>query len=165
MSSVNFKLAANFFAYGALIGISGYQTFAAGIIAYRALPINMFGALQHKTFPVYFGLQAALSLIVLATIPFKSDNTYERVTMAFNLVSSLFNLFVIVPKTTKIKRSRDQQMEIEGKSYKDPDVSDTMKALNEDFKKLHGRSMLANFGLIISTLVYGIMFVSQISVN
>ena len=85
--------------------------------------------------------------------------------MAFNFVSSLFNLFVIVPKTTKIKRSRDQQMEIEGKSYKDPDVSDTMKALNEDFKKLHGRSMLANFGLIISTLVYGIMFVSQISVN
>lgn len=71
-------------------------------------------------------------------------------------VTSVINMAYCGPKSNDIKAKRDRQMEIEGKTYKDPTASEDMKALNRQFGKLHGISVSLNLVGWVSMLVYGI---------
>lgn len=163
MVSSSLKLATHFFAYSGLFGMTCYQSFYAGITAYRAIPLDMFGKLQHKIFPGYFAIQSALSALLLISTPFKLT-TAAKASLGASLIGALVNLIVIMPKTHTIIVAREAQMEKEGKGYKDPTASDDMKALNKKFAKLHGISMLFNLGLLLGTFYYGYYFNSKLIV-
>lgn len=163
MVSPGFKLATHFFAYSGLFGMTCYQSFYAGIVSYRAIPLEMFGKLQHKIFPGYFAIQTALSALLIVSTPF-TLTTAAKVSLGASLVGALVNLAIIMPKTHKIIVAREAQMEKEGKGYKDPTASDDMKALNKKFAKLHGISMLFNLGLLFGTFYYGYFFNSKLIV-
>lgn len=155
---VDLRGAVNFFAYSGLFGVTCYQSFFAGIVAYRALPVEMFGKLQHRVFPGYFKIQTALTAVVLATVPFQGDNKIEYSALAVNLISALYNLLYIMPRAHVIIEKREEQQKIEGKGYKDPDASQTMKDLNAAFAALHAKSMIANVAVIVGTFTYGTLF-------
>lgn len=71
-------------------------------------------------------------------------------------VTSAINMAILGPKSNVIKAKRDRQMEIEGKSYKDPTASEDMKALNRQFGKLHGMSVSLNLVGWVAMVLYGV---------
>ena len=101
------------------------QSFVGGIVAYKALPRPQFASLQQKIFPIYFSLQTALPVVLALTYPgLKTplgtasglNGTLAEVNRWSVLVplltiftTSLANLLVIGPATTKIMQERKQQ--------------------------------------------------------
>lgn len=102
-----------------------FQTFVGGIVAFRALPRPQFSTLQASVFPVYFGLQTVLPLVVAATYPGektpygaaasgivgllsdeKHINTLPLLTV---FVSGLLNLMIVGPATSRKMNQRKQQ--------------------------------------------------------
>lgn len=157
-------LPVHFFSYGTLLGVSLYQSFYAGITAYKALPYEMFSKLQQKIFPGYFTIQTVLSAALLATSPFKLQGP------ALYALSTIFGtaaieLFVILPKAAKIGLARMAQMEKEGKDARDPTASDDMKAIHKQFKKMHSVSVLVSMATVIAELYYGAYFVNRVSIQ
>lgn len=76
--------------------------------------------------------------------------------LGISLVGSIANMLWLGPTTRDIQnRSREQEAK-EGKSCKDPNVSDEMKAINKEFGKIHGYSVIFNMGTFLGLLVYGI---------
>ncbi|KAI5838939.1 hypothetical protein DFP73DRAFT_562699 [Morchella snyderi] len=153
-------------AFGTLFGAEFYQTFISGVVAYRALPRPMFSQLQQKALPVFFTLQSILPVALLATHPTASavsllstSSPYfynTTIPIMVTLSSSLMNLFIVGPATTKIMKERRIQETKEGKKYYDEGPkSEAMQKLNSRFGKVHGiSSMLALVGLL-ATGAYG----------
>ncbi|EDR15417.1 uncharacterized protein LACBIDRAFT_321220 [Laccaria bicolor S238N-H82] len=125
------------------IYLLGYAwLFGMCVIAYRTLPRQQFGALQHKTFPVYFVKSIALSAGLLTIWILNHPDVlkhYARpniadVAQAYALLtvflSQSFNYFVIGPMTSKTMFKRHRLEKEEGKSYNESGVSSQMKALN-----------------------------------
>ncbi|KAH9487073.1 Transmembrane protein 205 [Psilocybe cubensis] len=154
--------------YAWLFGMSVWVTFFGGIIAYRALPRHQFGALQHKTFPVYFVLSMLLSSGLMAIWTFKHPDILvylarpnvadvaQFYALATVFSSQALNYFVIGPLTSKTMFQRQRLEKEEGKVYNDPGVSDEMKALNRRFGSLHGISSLANLGAVLALGFHGL---------
>jgi len=154
--------------YGWVFGMSIWVTFFGGFIAFKALPRHQFGALQHKTFPVYFILCILLSgsLLTLWTythpeIATHWDQPYlADVAQAYTLATALFsqglNYFVILPVTSKTSSQRFRLEKEEGKASNEPGVSAEMKALNRRFGMLHGISSLANLVAVIALGFHGL---------
>lgn len=118
-------------AYGTYLGTTFFQSFVAGPVAYRALPRPMFARLQEKLTPVLFTVQSLASALVILTFPgertaigttrgprmnagisglFDSTN-FGSVTMPLLIVlgTSIANLAVVGPMTTKIMKQRHHQ--------------------------------------------------------
>ncbi|KAF6766083.1 hypothetical protein DFP72DRAFT_6660 [Ephemerocybe angulata] len=154
--------------YAWLFGMSLWISFFGGVIAFRALPRQQFGALQHKTFPVYFVQSILLSGALLAAWVFKHPDVathalkpwYVDVFQAYALGTVLvcqgLNYFVIGPMTSKIMFQRHKQEKEEGKVYNEPGVSAEMKALNRRFGSLHGISSLFNLFSVIALGIHGL---------
>ncbi|KAJ7693666.1 hypothetical protein B0H17DRAFT_1059434 [Mycena rosella] len=155
-------------AYGWLFGMSLWISFFGGVIAYRTLPRAQFGALQHKTFPVYFVLSIALgsTLLGLWTLdhpvvlthyasPLVAD-VFQAYTLISVILSQASNYFVVGPLTSKTMFERMRMEKDEGKTYNESGVSDKMKALNRRFGMLHGVSSLANLGAVIALGFHGL---------
>lgn len=154
--------------YAWLFGMSLWITFFGGVIAYKSLPRHQFGALQHKTFPVYFVLSMLLSSGLLAIWTLKHPDVLVHLTrpnvadvaqfyaLATVLSSQSFNYLVVGPLTSKTMFQRQKLEKEEGKVYSDPEVSADMKALNRRFGMLHGISSLANMGAIIALGFHGL---------
>ncbi|KAI0029990.1 hypothetical protein K488DRAFT_55175 [Vararia minispora EC-137] len=154
--------------YSFLFGMSFWVTFFGGVIAFRALPRQMFGALQHRTFPVYFNMTIALSAPLAAYWTYTHPAVLEHylnprvadVAQAYALgvvfLSQALNAFVIGPLTSKTMFKRHKLEKKEGKQYNEPGVSDEMKALNRTFGQLHGWSSLLNLGVVIALGFHGL---------
>ncbi|KAG1783708.1 hypothetical protein EV702DRAFT_957931 [Suillus placidus] len=164
--------------YGWLYGMSVWVSFFGGIIALRALPRHQFGALQHKTFPVYFSSSIGLSLALLGfwayahpglldniNSPLRADVAQAYVLGTVIVLQSCNQLVVgpmtsrqalnfHVPNSTMFQRHKLEKEE--GKSYNEPGVSAQMKALNAKFGMLHGISSLANLGAVIALTFHGL---------
>jgi len=155
-------------AYGWLLGMSIWVSFFAGTIAYRTLPRQQFGALQHKIFPVYF-----LSSIVLASgllgiwtynHPHILDHWHRLavpdVAQFYTILTVILtqgsNHFVVGPMTSRTMFKRHKLERAEGKDHHDKDASNDLKALNRQFAMLHGVSSLANLFSIIALLFHGL---------
>ncbi|KAF4623460.1 hypothetical protein D9613_001682 [Agrocybe pediades] len=155
-------------AYAWLFGMSVWISFFGGIIAFKSLPRHQFGALQHKTFPVYFVISIILSSSLIGTWIFKHPDVVEQLTsptiadvaqlyaLATVLLSQASNYFIIGPMTSKTMFQRQRLEKEEGKTYSDPGVSVEMKALNRRFGALHGISSLANLAAIIALIFHGL---------
>ncbi|KAL8842062.1 MAG: hypothetical protein Q9170_000665 [Blastenia crenularia] len=112
--------------YGTILGSSIFQSFIAGVVAYKTLPRAQFATLQAAIFPIYFSLQTALPVLLALTYPatksisgssqsglggfFAVENRYNVLapivtTFAINVA----NLTYIGPQTNKIMRLRKHQ--------------------------------------------------------
>jgi len=154
--------------YGWAFGMSVWVTFFGGIIAYKTLPRQQFGNLQHKTFPIYFlttiGLSAGLLSLWTSAHPEVLSNltrpSVASVAQAYALAAAglnqSFNYFVVGPLTSKTMFQRQKLEKEEGKAYNEQGVSEDMKALNKRFGMLHGLSSLANLGSVIALGFHGL---------
>jgi len=155
-------------AYSWLFGMSLWVTFFGGVIAYKALPRHMFGALQHKTFPIYFVISMALSSGMLGfwtwthpdvlqhiLTPYVAD-VAQAYALAAVLLAQSSNFFVVGPLTSKIMFQRHKLEKEEGKQYNEAGISDEMKALNKKFGGLHGISSLANMTAVLALGFHGL---------
>ena len=95
------------------------------MIAYKALPRPQFSSLQQKIFPVYFGMQTALPVVLALTYPgsktslgtpsglggtFAEGNRWSvLLPLATMFITSLANLAFIGPATTNIMKERKHQ--------------------------------------------------------
>jgi len=155
-------------AYGWLFGMSLWISFFGGVIAYKTLPRAQFGALQHKTFPIYFVLSILLgsTLLGLWTLNHPAVLTHyanplnvdvaQAYTLALVILSQASNYFIVGPLTSKTMFERMRLEKDEGKSYNESGVSDRMKALNRRFGMLHGVSSLANLGAVVALGFHGL---------
>ncbi|KAJ8454083.1 hypothetical protein ONZ45_g19442 [Pleurotus djamor] len=155
-------------AYGWLFGMSVWISFFGGIIAFKSLPRHQFGALQHKTFPIYFLQSLVLTSFLLArwvlthpdTMTYIYQPSVADVAQVYALASVIFfqgsNKFVIGPMTSKTMFKRQKLEKEEGKAYNDAGVSAEMKALNRHFGMLHGVSSLFNLFAIFALGFHGL---------
>jgi hypothetical protein len=148
--------------YSALLGATTYQSFYAGIVAYKVLPLKDFATLQANIFPRYFGFQTLASAVLLLTPPFQFGAAAYTV-LGTSLVGAAVNVGYLGPKSNAIKGKRDLQMEIEGKTYKDPTASDEMKKLNKQFGATHGISVLLNLIGWLGLVAYGVLLTEGLS--
>jgi len=148
--------------------MSFWVSFFGGVIAYKTLPRQQFGALQHKTFPIYFVISICISSSLLAgwtyTHPvvltqYKSPMVAD-VAQAYALGSVLLaqsmNYFVILPLTSKTMFQRFKLEKEEGGKSDSGVVSPAMKAMNAKFGMLHGISSLANLWAVIALAFHGL---------
>ncbi|KAF9458358.1 hypothetical protein BDZ94DRAFT_1173849 [Collybia nuda] len=154
--------------YAWLFGMSLWISFFGGVIAFKALPRQQFGNLQHKTFPIYFVISIIISSFLLGFWTISHSNVITHITrpnvadvaQAYALASVLlcqaFNYFVIGPLTSRTMFKRHKLEKDEGKAYNAEGVSLEMKALNRKFGMLHGISSLANLGAVIALGFHGL---------
>ncbi|KAI5119914.1 hypothetical protein M0805_000879 [Coniferiporia weirii] len=154
--------------YSWLFGMSLWVTFFGGVIAYKALPKQQFGALQHRTFPVYFVISIALSSTLLGLWTYSHPDVLANLTafravdvvQAYTIASIALlqgaNHFVVGPLTSKIMFQRHRLEKAEGKSYNEEGVSNEMKALNRKFSQMHGWSSLFNLEAVIALIFHGL---------
>ncbi|MCJ1314221.1 hypothetical protein MMC25_007901 [Agyrium rufum] len=163
-------------AYGTLLGVEVWQSFVGGIVAYKALPRPQFATLQTALFPIYFGMQTALPILLALTYPgtrtaasgptgvlAEENRLTVLAPLGLILSSSFANMALIGPQTTKIMRERKHQETRDGKKSYDPAPhSKEMQKLNSRFGRMHGVSSLLNMVGLGATVWYGIMLADRI---
>ncbi|KAK9899493.1 hypothetical protein P389DRAFT_191814 [Cystobasidium minutum MCA 4210] len=154
---------------GTLLGSCLWGSFISGVIAYKTLPRQQFGNLQSKLFPAYFTINSYLSSIMVANWLYFHPNTLSSmlkldrtrsgdvfngwVLVAGALGTSLTNLLVVTPWTSKLMFQRHRLEKQEGKSYSDPTASEELKALTSKFGMAHGVSSILNM-VYLGAIVY-----------
>lgn len=159
--------------YGTLLGTEVFQSFIAGVTAYKVLPRPQFATLQSALFPIYFSMQTALPLVLALTFPGErtaigripssisgvldpSLRTHVLTPIVVMFLTGLANLIYVGPQTTHIMRERKHQETRDGKkSYDSGPQSEQMQALNKKFGIMHGVSSLVNMFGCVATLWYG----------
>ncbi|KAK5074009.1 hypothetical protein LTS08_008053 [Lithohypha guttulata] len=159
--------------YGTLLGSEMFQSFIAGIIAFRALPRPQFATLQSALFPIYFGMQTALPLLMALTYPAErtaigmsqssisgvleeGHRLHVATPLFLTLLCGAANMLFIGPATTKCMKERKHQETRDGKkSYDSGPHSEAMQNLNKKFGILHGISSSVNLVGCIATVWYG----------
>ncbi|KAI0095259.1 hypothetical protein BDY19DRAFT_880500 [Irpex rosettiformis] len=164
---------AYYLGYALLFGSTFWVTFVGGVIALKALPRHQFGALQHRTFPVYFNFSIALTggLLVLwhyghpTLLQNISSPEVAEVAQAYSLAAVVLaqgiNQVVIGPMTSKTMFQRHKLEKEEGKAYNDPGVSGAMRSLNRTFSQLHGISSLLNLGAFFAIAFHGLWIANK----
>ena len=183
--------------YGTLLGSNLFQTFIAGPLGFKALPRAQFGTLQTAVLPTYFSVQTVLPLALAFTWPgekvarvggavIRENTGWQGMTAGSNVWhtlvpnaimfwTSLLNLVVLGPATTRVMKKRKHQGERgcvrplvelhmlitvaetrDGKRYYDPGPkSAEMQRLTSSFMMLHGASSLASLVGTIAMIYYG----------
>jgi hypothetical protein len=155
-----------------------FHSFVGGIVSFRVLSRPQFSVLQQNLFPIYFGLQAILPVLITMTYPspapasvpnsfrgvLHSDNeTHVLVPLALMMMAGVVNWAIVGPETTKVMRKRKHQETKDGKKYYDAGPhSEDMQKLNRRFSSLHGVSSLVNVLEIVITIWYGIGLASRL---
>lgn len=132
LSSFSDPKAYHILSYGTLLGSNILNTFFSGPIAYKCLPRAQFATLQQNIFPPFFALQTAIPLALAFTWPgselvngaglqpgskdagwrgLLADANFwtALVPIATMFGTSLLNLLVLGPATTKVMRQRKHQ--------------------------------------------------------
>ncbi|KAJ6258360.1 hypothetical protein Dda_6400 [Drechslerella dactyloides] len=171
--------------YSFLFGTQIWHSFIGGIISFRVLPRAHFGALQRRLFPLYFSLQFVISLLLLFTAPKSLKYGAKSATYGFLvtvLTTSLLNVAVAGPATTRVMDERKAREVFDGRSYdgrklpgvdegaerggdreaEEVLVSPEMRGLNKRFGMWHGISSLLNMGSVIGTIGYGVLLAGKI---
>ncbi|GAA6041289.1 hypothetical protein JCM8097_001318 [Rhodosporidiobolus ruineniae] len=146
-------------ALGTVLGSTVWHSFIGGPIAYKSLPRQSFGHLQSRLFPPFFALQSTASAVLLgfyaragklSRATLRTDrNLWLLVTM---LATGVANWAVVGPWTSSVMKRRHRKERLENKDYNDPSASDSMKALNRLFGKLHGVSSLLNLAFLLAAV-------------
>ncbi|CAM1505424.1 Fc.00g110610.m01.CDS01 [Cosmosporella sp. VM-42] len=172
VSAVVFSVAPyHIISYGTLLGTSFFHTFINGIVMFKTVNRPAFSAIQQKLFPIYFGMQTVLPVIMALTFPGNSliglssgvsgllsdfARWHSLVPIATMFVTGLVNFAVLLPATTGVMKERRGQAKRDGKEwFSEGPHSDEMKALNKRFGMLHGISSLINVTTFLAALAYG----------
>ncbi|KAK0801721.1 hypothetical protein LTR91_013590 [Friedmanniomyces endolithicus] len=176
--------------YGTLLGSNLFQTFLNGPVAYTALPRPQFSTLQQAIFPPYFTLQTLLPLVLALTWPGDSNTTAALglrgsgavarqnagysgllakanfwdalVPIAMMFGTSLLNLAVLGPATTRVMRRRKHQETRDGKRYYEAGPkSEEMQKLNSSFTYLHSAASLSNLVGTGAMILYGFVLAEK----
>ncbi|KAH8176435.1 hypothetical protein LIA77_04853 [Sarocladium implicatum] len=155
--------------YGTLLGASVWHSFVAGPVMFKSVDRTAFSAIQNNMFPIYFGLQSALPVVLALTFPgspllgvssgvsglFDASSRLDSLLpLGTAFITGLLNLGVLMPATLKIIKER--RVKRDGKEWWDEGPqSEEMQTLNKRFGRLHGVSMLVNLATLVSTVVYG----------
>lgn len=148
------------------------QSFVGGIVSFKALDRPQFSKLQQRMFPIYFALQSSMPILMALTYPSPSPITVSsgiagvldassRTNVLYPLatvfVTSVINMLVVGPATTKIMLERKVQETKDGKkSYDAAPHSKEMVKLNKAFGRMHGVSSLLNMAGFLATVWYGV---------
>ncbi|KAL1296995.1 hypothetical protein AAFC00_004591 [Neodothiora populina] len=183
-SVVDYK-AYHILSYGTLLGATVFQSFIGGVVAYKCLPRPQFSTLQQNIFPIFFGIQTVLPLIMLATYPGEKllgiGGEYIRENVGFSgvmaesnrwsvlvplatiLITSAANMFFVGPATTKTMKQRHHQETRDGKkSYDQGPHSPEMQRLNKAFGSLHGISTILNLAGLGAMIYYAYVLGSKL---
>lgn len=115
----------------------------------QMLPRQMFGKLQSKLFPIYFGWSAVTLALQLLTGPVVGLTAQAMRCLGLSLAATLLNILVLEPKSTKVMFQR-YAMENNGEQSK-PEY----KKLAASFGKYHGLSSLANLVALVGAFCNG----------
>lgn len=93
--------------YGSAI----WMTFVSGVILSKSIPRQQFGFVQSRIFPLYlkFVAMGDVILLVLYSImhPLRSTDSsgvWQLVNLVLLIIGTVFNVFILEPKTTKVQR-------------------------------------------------------------
>ncbi|KAF5356054.1 hypothetical protein D9756_004186 [Leucocoprinus leucothites] len=154
--------------YAWAFGMAVWVTFFGGIIAFKTLPRQQFGALQHKVFPIYFVQTILLTSALLTKWIYSHPDVVTHIAkpwvadvaqvyaLGSVVVAQGANYFIIGPMTSRTMFQRHKLEKEESKQYNDPAASAEMKALNRRFGALHGISSLANLAAVIALGFHGL---------
>jgi hypothetical protein len=131
LSSISDPKAYHILTYGTLLGSTFFQTFLGGPLAFKALPRPQFATLQQTVIPYFFALQTALTTVLPLTwigekaaaigdasirhsagtrgLLAKENIWTGLVPIAIMFGTSLLNLAVLGPATTKVMKERKYQ--------------------------------------------------------
>ncbi|BGP18981.1 hypothetical protein JCM10213_002599 [Rhodosporidiobolus nylandii] len=144
---------------GTALGTTLWHSFLGGPIAYKTLPRAQFGNLQAALFPKFFAIQSLSSAALLALTHRVKGLNLERVkgdkqlwALLVMLATGVGNWAVVGPWTSRVMKRRHRKERIEGHEYNDPAASDSMRALNSTFAKLHGVSSLLNLAFAVAAI-------------
>ncbi|PHH80203.1 hypothetical protein CDD82_1916 [Ophiocordyceps australis] len=157
--------------YGALLGTTFFHSFINGPTMFKAVDRPSFSAIQQRIFPIYFGMQTALPIVLALTFPGNpltgvssgiaglldaSSKLDSLLPIAGMFVSGLANLAVLLPATVDVMKQRRGQVKRDGKDWwSEGPHSEEMRALNKKFGMLHGISSLLNLGTFAAAVAYG----------
>lgn len=165
--------------YGTLLGSEVFQTFVGGIVAYKALSRPQFSVLQQKIFPVYFGMQTLLPVLMALTYPYATSTSLNFtqslgsileptnrsegfIPIAVMAVCGALNWAIFGPGTTKNMLKRKHQETKDGKRYWDAGPhSEEMQKLNQNFMILHSVSSVFNVVELGVTVWYGLILAGK----
>ncbi len=87
------------------------MTFVSGVILSKSIPRQQFGFVQSRIFPLYlkFVAMGDVLLLVLYSImhPLRSTDSSgvrQLVNLLLLIIGTVFNVFILEPKTTKVQR-------------------------------------------------------------
>lgn len=150
--------------YGYTFGATTFESFIASPIALKSLPRRQFGELQAATLPVHLATQTLGPLIIAATAP------YALTTLGISLLGAsslcgLFNIAYVSPLCADLKIKRWQIIDSKfNGDDKAANESGDLKALNQQFGKWHGVSMLANVLSVVTVTAYGFILSGKLKV-
>ncbi|XP_032219082.1 transmembrane protein 205 [Nematostella vectensis] len=155
---------------GSWTGIQGWVVFVAGIVMYFNLPRHVFGEIQSKLWPLFFGIGGALSTLALLTngavMKLRSEKTTSEELMhvsglIVSLACSLLNFVVLEPQATHYwyqrflyEKERGFGNEIGPLTNREELNTPKYKQLTHNFAKVHGISSLSTVSSYIGSLVY-----------
>lgn len=160
-------------------GTSLWVTFIGGIIMFKNLPRHQFGNLQSKMFPAYFGIVAVCTAICLSGFailhPWKASSFTEKSQiscLAISLVSTLSNILLFGPLTSKIMRERHKVEREESigeevglsKNREHAMRNPKLANINKKFGMAHGLSSLANLLAFGGFAVHAWYLASKLSI-
>ncbi|KAI9166681.1 mitochondrial outer membrane protein [Paramyrothecium foliicola] len=157
--------------YGTLLGTTFFHSFINGPVMFKTVTRAVFSSVQTNLFPIYFGLQTAVPVVLALTFPGSTllglpsgitgllDGAVRwnsLVPIATTFFTGLINLLFLLPATQQVMKDRRGQVKRDGKEwYAEGPHSEEMQALNKKFGVLHGVSSLLNLGTLVSLIAYG----------
>lgn len=152
-------------AYGTLLGSVVFNTFVVGLTMFGNMPRQMFGRVQAKMFPKYFGLTTAAIFVLLAGhgmsdagLVMEAPGVRELATAAG---LSVLNMLLIEPYVTRLMFKR---YDIENKPAKTAEDESQIKALYKKFGAWHGISSMNNLGVLACAVAYAWVIASKLVV-
>jgi len=141
--------------YGSAI----WMTFVSGVILSKSIPRQQFGFVQSRIFPLYLKFVATGDVILLVFYsimhPLRSTDSsgvWQLVNLLLLIIGTVFNVFILEPKTTKlfVERMKLEKEEGRGLDYNtrtSPLLQHgerKLEASKQQFKILHGYSTVLN---------------------
>lgn len=165
-------------AWGSLLGMQLYQSQIMTKLCYQNLPMPQFTQLQRKVFPVYFNLQTALTLLVVASYPPYSVLSLLKgpgpppvwsaiVPLGLSLGTSVLNWAVYGPRTSETMMNRIRQETVDGRrsgSEEHGEPPEEMKKLKKAFSRAHAMSIHLNAISMVGTVWYGVGLAAKIRI-
>lgn len=151
-------------ALGYTVGSTAFHSFIASPIAIKTLPRREFGEFQGKALPIQMMTQTIAPLVIGLTAPY-TISTVGLALLATSSLAGLFNIGYVNSKCIDLKNKR--YAIIDGKFGGDIEKANEcaeVKALNKEFGKWHGVSMLANLISIVTITAYGFVLGANLTV-